>query len=249
MTRPGGERDADGGTAAREPLDEALRQAIAASPGRTLGSGYQASVHLYSAGGRSVVVKKPHASLLLGWLWQRLLKREQRVYERLVGIPGVPRSYGLVGDSCLVLEYVPGPSLRAQDAALADREAFFARLLATLEAMHAAGVAHGDLKRKDNVIVAAGETPYLVDFGIAVLRGRSRLANRFVFDTMRQLDYNAWVKLKYRGRPEALADADARLYRPLPIERVARVLRFAWQKVTLRRPRQRWRKRRRGSSK
>src|SRR5690606_28825153 len=144
-------------------LDEALRREIASSPGQTLGSGYQASVHLYSAGGRAVVVKKPHASPLLGWLWRRLLKREQRVYERLGGIPGVPRSYGLVADACLVLEYVAGPSLRTHENALADREAFFARLLATLRAMHAAGVAHGDLKRKDNVIVADGEVPYLVD--------------------------------------------------------------------------------------
>ena len=27
--------------------------------------------------------------------------------------------------------------------------------------MHAAGVAHGDLKRKDNIIVGPGERPYL----------------------------------------------------------------------------------------
>src|SRR5690606_16403649 len=142
------------------------------------------------------------------WLWRRLLKREQRVYERLGGIPGVPRSYGLVADACLVLEYVAGPSLRTHENALADREAFFARLLATLRAMHAAGVAHGDLKRKDNVIVADGEVPYLVDFGIAALRGRSHLANRIVFETVRQMDYNAWVKLKYRGRPDELAPED-----------------------------------------
>lgn len=245
VTRKSGGPDAGGRAAAQEnALDEALRRAIAASPGQTLGRGYQASVHLYSAGGRNVVVKKPHESRLLGWLWRRLLRREQRVYERLGGIPGVPRSYGLVGDSCLVLEYVAGPSLRASASALVDREAFFARLLATLEAMHAAGVAHGDLKRKDNIIVADGEMPYVIDFGIAVLRGRSRPANRLVFETIRQIDCNAWVKLKYRGRPDEVSAADARLYRPLLIERVARVLRVAWQKLTLRRARQRWRKRR-----
>jgi predicted Ser/Thr protein kinase len=226
-------------------LDETLRREIAASPGRTLGRGYQASVHLYSAAGRDVVVKKPHRSAALGWLWRHLVQREQRVYERLDGIAGIPRSYGLVGGESLALEYFSGPSLRAHEDALTDREAFFARLLATLKAMHAAGVAHGDLKRKDNVIVTADETPYVVDFGIAALRAPSGWFNRLVFDTVRQMDYNAWVKLKYRGRGNDLSAADAPLYRPLLIERVARAWRVAWQKATLRRPRQRWRKRRR----
>ena len=43
-----------------------------------------------------------------------------------------------------------------------DRERFFARLLDTVKAMHAAGVAHGDLKRK--YATAFGIAPsYLID--------------------------------------------------------------------------------------
>ncbi len=134
---------------------------------------------------------------------------------------------------------------------IVDRDALFAKLLATLRAMHAAGVAHGDLKRKDNIIVGAGERPYLIDFGIAVRRSAtSALWNRCVFEPLVQMDYNAWVKLKYGRRidPEAepgvLSAEDAALYRPLLVERVARIVRVPWQKMTLRRPRQRWRARR-----
>jgi hypothetical protein len=34
------------------------------------------------------------------------------------------------------------------------------------------------------------------------------------------------------------------MYRPLLVERAARIVRVPWQKLTLRRPRQRWRARR-----
>jgi hypothetical protein len=81
---------------------------------------------------------------------------------------------------------------------------------------------------------------------------RSALFNRLVFARLRQLDLNAWVKLKYGRRidPETergvLSAEDAAIYRPLLIERLARALRVPWQTITLRRPRQRWRARRDG---
>ena len=69
---------------------------------------------------------------------------------------------------------------------------------------------------------------------------------------MKQMDLNAWVKLKYgrRVNPETARDVlsaeDAAIYRPLLIERVARAVRVPWQTITLRRPRQRWRRSRDG---
>jgi predicted Ser/Thr protein kinase len=227
-----------------------LHDALRRSAGRRLGRGYQASVEVYSSPGRDVVVKKPHRSLLLGWLWRYLLRREHAVYERLAGIAGVPRTYGLVDGEYLALEYVAGPSLREHEPQLADRAAFFARLLETLRAMHSAGVAHADLKRKDNIIVAAAEHPYLIDFGIAARRGTSWLGRAW-FEHQRQGDYNAWVKLKYGRRIDpaeaaaVLSAEDAALYRPLWTERCARAVRVPWQTLTLRRPRQRWRAARR----
>ena len=229
-----------------------LAAAIAERRGRELGSGYQASVHLYETSTGAIVVKQPHRGGPLSGLWSALLRREAAVYARLGGIAGIPRSFGLVGDG-LALEHVAGPSLREHEARIGDRDAFFARLLATIEAMHSAGIAHGDLKRKDNIIVGPGERPYLIDFGIAVRRsGTSALWNRLVFNRLVQMDMNAWVKLKYGRRidPEAepgvLSADDAAIYRPMWLERAARALRVPWQTITVRRPRQRWRARRGG---
>ena len=75
--------------------------------------------------------------------------------------------------------------------------------------MHAAGVAHSDLKRKDNIIVGSGERPYLIDFGIAVRRSaRNGLFNRLVFARLKQMDLNAWVKLKYGRRIDPETERD-----------------------------------------
>jgi predicted Ser/Thr protein kinase len=233
-------------------LARALHDAIARSDGRVLGRGYQGTVELYSTSAGDAVVKKPHRSALLGPLFRRLLRREQAIYEQLAGVTGVPRTYGLIDGEYLALEHIAGPSLREHETRLADRAAFFAALLATLRAMHAAGVAHADLKRKANIIVGPGERPWLIDFGIAVRRGASRLG-RVWFEHAVQSDYNAWIKLKYGRRidPDEAADAlspeDAALYRRLWTERVARAIRVPWQTITLRRARQRWRARRKDS--
>lgn len=230
---------ADPDTAA---LIASIEQALARGEGRLIGSGYQASVHLLDSPAGRVVVKQAHRSLLGRTVGARTLRREAHVYARLRGVPGVPRSYGLV-DGHLVLEHIEGPSLRERQYALENRERFFARLLETVDAMHAAGVAHGDLKRKDNVLVGGDEQPYVIDFGIAwCVSPESPRWRRAIFGAIRQMDLNAWVKLKHgRTSEEALPPSDAARWRPLWFERVARALRIPWQKVTLRR----WRKRNR----
>jgi serine/threonine protein kinase len=222
-----------------------LQGAIQKSGGYLLGRGYQASVYQYNTPAGALVVKSPHESRWLGWLWRYLIRREDSVYARLRGVPGVPRSFGLIDGRHLVLEHIAGPSLRQHEARLHDREQFFEQLLETLRAMHAAGVAHCDLKRKDNVIVGPGDRPYLIDFGVAWQRSETHpILNRVWFQSGKQMDYNAWIKLKYQRRIEHLSAPDAALYRPLLLERLARTLRIPWQKITLRRPRQRWRARR-----
>lgn len=215
------------------------------SSGTLLGQGYQATVRLYDSPYGPLVVKSAHDKGFRGRAAKAALSHEAAVYARLDGIRGIAECHGLIDGRHLVLQYVSGPSLREYEQRIADRERFFGRLLETLQALHAAGVAHGDLKRKDNTLVGPDEVPYLIDFGIACLRRPDRsVLNRYWFELIRQMDYNAWTKLKYGRRPEGLSPEDAARYRPLWIERIARWIRVPWQKITLRRPRQRWRKKR-----
>lgn len=219
-------------------VSEELACEIAASRGELLGAGYQASVSVHDTSQGRLVVKTALRRRVFG---RASIAREHEAYERLAGIAGIPRTFGMLGDSGLVLEYVEGNSLREHEALLRDHDAFFARMLNTIDAMHAAGVAHCDLKRKDNTLVGPNETPFLIDFGVAcILRDDDGRAKRTWFRMMRQMDYNAWVKLGFGRNPENLPHEVAIRYRPLLLERIARWIRIPWQKLTLRRLRKKW---------
>lgn len=208
--------------------------------GIPLGRGYQARTELFRSPVGDFVLKRPRGP----WPWRNLgraaIRREHAIYTRIAGIPGVPRCLGLIDDRALVLEHVEGGTLRNREHEIENWDGFFARLLETIRCIHTAGVAHGDLKRKDNILVGADNRPYIVDFGVASLETKATLPwSNAVFRWMRQYDYNAWIKLKYRRELDALPPDDAKLYRPTATERIARAIRVVWQKLTLRRLRRR----------
>jgi hypothetical protein len=112
-----GDAAAPGTDASRaERLLEWLRREIeSGAPGAALGEGYQAATRVYRTPMGEVVVKRPHGSGLLRHLGQRAIRREGRVYERLEGIAGVPRCYGLIDDKYLVMEHVVGRPFRGYE--------------------------------------------------------------------------------------------------------------------------------------
>lgn len=155
----------------------------------------------------------------IAWRARRYsLRREYRAYRRMDGIPGFPRCFGLFGDRHLALEYVEGALLR--HTAPADPERFFELLADTIRTMHERGVAHGDLKSRQNVMVSANGSPMIIDLGTAVvLKSGWHPLNRWLFDYLRQIDLNGWVKLKY-GSYDRASEADRRLVRRSRIERL-----------------------------
>lgn len=207
-------------------------------PSNIEGSGYQASIYRYSGPDGEFVIKEALGSCLRRRFSEASVRREAEVYARLRDVPGIPRCFGLLDNRYLILEYVPGDSYRRLEHEIEDRDRFFSSLLDTLNGMHEAGVAHGDLKRKDNILVGPGEQPFVIDFGIAILAGDRR---GFLFETIKQADRNAWIKHKYQGRNDNLSAEDREIYRPMILETVARAVRVVWQRLTLRR----WRKRNR----
>jgi predicted Ser/Thr protein kinase len=221
----------------------ALQSWLEAHPevrGAPLGRGYQARTELLDTPAGRFVLKRARGPWPWRSLGEALIRREHAIYRRIAGIPGIPRCLALIDDRLLVLEHIAGGTFRRRETEIGDWEQFFARLLETIRAIHAAGVAHGDLKRKDNILVGADERPYIVDFGVASVKRASSLSwGNAVFRWMRQYDYNAWVKLKYRRSVDALSAEDAALYRPTATERIARVIRVPWHALTLQRLRRR----------
>ncbi len=218
--------------------------------GELLSSGYQGVVYKVVAGPEHsdadfLIIKQAMGSPLARWFRRWMIRREHRVYLRLAGIVGIPKCFGLEDGDRLVLEFIDGQPLKLSTDELDDRDRFFSALLALLQAAHRAGVAHADLKRKENVLVTPDGLPVLIDFGSAITcaDGRGGL-RRWIFRQACQIDLNAWVKHKYLGRYDQLSHADKLFYNPTAVERAVRPLRRLWRKISARQ----WRKARRRQS-
>ena len=207
-----------------------------------LSVGYQGAAYLFGGelDGQPVryVLKRAAQGRFTAWIHSRMLGREARAYGLLAVVNGVPHSPGLLDGEWLVLDYIEGQPLKQLQGQLRDPQSFYTRLHRIIRACHAVGVAHGDLKRKDNILVAADEQPVVIDFGTAVLRDGTWLERR-LFPLACRLDHNAWIKAKYGNNPAAISRDDARWFRPTWIENGLRPLRRLWRMLTLRQLRKR----------
>lgn len=191
--------------------------------------GYQGQIYRYDTRGRQLVIKVASGRGPGRWLRQWMLAREACVYERLAGFRGAPHYHGLLQRRYLVLEYIEG--VRMHRTNVIQPDVFFPTLLDYIKELHRRGVAHADLKRKDNLLVVDGRTPYLIDFGAAIARKPGwHPLNHLLFDIARQFDYNAWVKLKHRYVERAPAE-DLAYYRITPIERIARAIKRGYRRL------------------
>ena len=191
--------------------------------GEILGKSNQGEVRRFRLDERDLAIKTPKGRRLSWRLGQATLRREHRAYQRLTGLTGFAPCHGLFDDRYLALDYIDGAPFR--DADIDNRERFFEQLLSVIEAMHAAGVAHGDLKRKDNLRVDSEQRPVILDLGAAVLRRNGfHPLNRRLFDFIRQTDLNAWIKLKYGGY-DNVSDNDLNRLRRSGLERLLSRLR------------------------
>jgi serine/threonine protein kinase len=192
--------------------------------------GYQGSIYLYENEGRRLIVKVAPGRGLHGLLQRLMLRREHEVYRHLVGFAGSPRCHGLLRDRYLVLDYVDAASLRG--APVSDTGKYFDTLLRYIKELHDRGVAHADLKRRDNLLVIDGRLPCLIDFGAAVVRkpGFAPI-NHYLYRLAKRFDFNAWAKLKYDGRFEEMTAADRVYYHRTRIEKLARAIKRSYLKL------------------
>ncbi|MFU8832842.1 MAG: hypothetical protein ACNA7J_11905, partial [Wenzhouxiangella sp.] len=166
--------------------------------GQLLGASNQGEVRRFQLGGHDLAIKAPKGHGLIWHARRAGLRHEYHAYQRIEGISGFPVCHGFFQQRWLVLGFVPGSPFR--ESVLTDRERFFARLLQIIQAMHARGIAHGDLKRKENLLIDPSGDPVIIDLGAATVRQSGwHPLNRWLFNFMRQTDLNAWIKLKYAG--------------------------------------------------
>jgi predicted Ser/Thr protein kinase len=171
-----------------------------------IGKGNQGNVYRFGRQQPSYAIKVSRGWGLGRLVREAMLRNEYRAYCQLSKVEGVPRCYGLLEGRYLVIEHVEGK--RTDQLEAGDRDLFFDELMNLIQRLHAAGVAHGDLSKKKNILVVDGGRPMLIDFGLAIrAKSDGSMFNRYLFKLFRQSDYNGWVRLKH-GRPELAPEED-----------------------------------------
>lgn len=197
------------------------------------GAWYKPDIKRVALGEDDAVLKdfsdKPWPVKLLG-RWQ--VERELRALRRLAGIAGVPRCHGAVGRLGILMERIDGERItrwcrrqtgapgatRDADAALdtggaARVAAMFERLAGMVTAIHDRGVAHIDLRKRDNILVTTAGRPCVIDFNASFCFEPGGLRARLLFPLMRRIDDAAVLKWKSRLAPHLLSVEDGRRHR------------------------------------
>lgn len=157
--------------------------------------------------------------------WGRwVIQRESYALGRLAGLPGIPGLAGIVPPDGLVMECVDGETLPRRG--LHDRVGpeFFDLCAELLRQMHARGVAHGDLRRK-NILVTPEGKPCLIDFQTALVDGPGFFRSR-IFRYMAAVDDWNLLRMKEKSFPGAMREEEQALLNRAPfLLRAARFLR------------------------
>lgn len=219
-----------------QQLDEtALTQWIEesiATGSNILAAGYQGQTLLYEDENNRYVIKVPHGRGLARYFHRHMLRHEYEVYKKLGDFDGAPACYGLIDNQYLVLEFIDGRTIRTKRPL--DEDEFHAKLFDYIKKMHAKSVAHMDLKRKDNLLTKADESPCILDFGAAVIKKPGfHPFNQYHYQIAKQFDYNAWIKHKYHDRStDEISMIDRKYYKVTWIEAAASLIKALYLKLT-----------------
>jgi hypothetical protein len=197
---------------ARPAVEPAALADVLAARGEVLRSGSwkNAEVRRVTVDGRPLIVKDWRC--MAPWMRpvaRHFARRERRLYGLLRRLPSVPRVLA-AGDRVLVIEHVPGRRIsRFQgrpEAAMVARA--FAEAVA---AMHAAGVYHLDLRKRDNALVEDDGTVHLIDFTAGAAPTRYGPLAPLIRRVAARVDRYAVLKWTEALAPDLMTAADRRL--------------------------------------
>lgn len=194
------------------------------------GLGTRPQVSLIELEGQRAVLKDfTRCAPWFGWLFGPLLAyREARALRLLQGVRGVPALIRQVNSRAILMAYVDGKTAKELPKASLHDPAFFERVYALTDAMHARGVAHCDLRSGGNTVIDGEGQPWFVDFVSHFVQGAPwNLPWRWVFRQFCRADHIGVTRLKRRLAPELLTDADRQeleLDKKHPVGRIARFI-------------------------
>jgi hypothetical protein len=177
----------------------------------------KADLRVVEQGGRRLVVKdfarKSPAVRVLGRVQ---IARECRAYRRAGPILGLARFAGRIDSHALAVEWIEGEELARSARRAREGPALLERLREVVARMHAAGLAHLDLRGRENVMIDAAGRLYVLDLASAVWLRPGGLAHRLFFGWLAATDRAAllkWKRLLAAGPYTAAEDAFLRRFR------------------------------------
>ena len=179
------------------------------------GPWFKADILRFQVDGGAVILKDfSSKSRLMRWFGRRQLRREQRALQRLRGLEGFPKVLGVVPPCALLLEPMHGGAItRFRRRREEEKAPLLEKLEALVAAMHARGVAHLDLRKRDNILVTDSGEPSIIDFNASVAFEPGSIASRLFFPLLRSVDRGALLKWRQFLLPDRLSEREQRRIR------------------------------------
>lgn len=161
------------------------------------GAGGKADVSVVTVDGARVLVKDFRGrSAWARWVGRLQIAREASAYARLDGVEGVPAFVGRIDAWALAVEWVAAERLAFVEIPHGHGPGLVARLRAIVDAIHARGIVHNDLRGRENVLVRPDGGLVIVDFAAAIHLTPGSLAHRALFGFLALADEAAFLKWK-----------------------------------------------------
>lgn len=177
------------------------------------GGGTRPDVLLIEIDGQRAVLKDQGASdkwfaLLIGPI---LNWRECKALNKLADVNCIPNLLSVPNKRAFLMSYHASEQITRLKDIQPDWPLFFDKLSTAIDQVHAAGVAHNDLRNPTNTLITPEGEPILVDLVACFCQGqRWNLPNQWLFNKFAQVDRSAITKIKSKVAPELITEDDVK---------------------------------------
>ena len=97
--------------------------------------------------------------------------------------------------------------------------ALFSHLWALIEAIHARGIVHIDLRKRDNILISTGGEVFIIDFNASFRFPPGSHGARWILPALRKTDHFGFLKWKAALAPSQLSESERSAFRRMSLLR------------------------------